>query len=37
MSIVLFKWYETEIDDQREITENKIINKIKLKTSRRMP
>lgn len=37
MSIVAYRWYETEIDDQREITENKIRNKIMIKTSRRMP
>jgi len=37
MSIVAYRWYETEIDDQREITENKIRNKIMVKTSRRLP
>ncbi len=36
-SIVAYRWYETEIDDQREITENKIRNKIMVKTSTRMP
>ena len=36
-SIVVYRWYETEIDDQREITENKIRNKIMVKTSTRMP
>lgn len=37
MSIVAYRWYETEIDDQREITENKIRNKIMIKTARRLP
>jgi hypothetical protein len=36
VSIVAFRWHETDITDVRNITENKIINKIELKTSERV-